>query len=89
VKAPVSGTYTFTVTGDDGVRLFLNGTKVIDGWRGQGPIPYTYTATLSAGTLYEIELQFYERGGGSMCRLQWSYPGQAAQAIPQSQLHSN
>ncbi len=24
VKAPVSGTYTFTVTGDDGVRLFLN-----------------------------------------------------------------
>ena len=26
VKAPVSGSYTFTVTGDDGVRLFINGT---------------------------------------------------------------
>ena len=89
VKAPVSGTYTFTVTGDDGVRLFLNGAKVIDGWRDQGPTPYTYTATLSAGTLYDIELQFYERGGGSMCRLQWSYPGQGTQAISQSQLHSN
>ena len=36
VKAPVSGSYTFTVTGDDGVRLFLNGVKVIDGWRDQG-----------------------------------------------------
>ncbi len=43
VKAPVSGTYIFTVTGDDGVRLFLNGVKVIDGWRDQGPTSYTYT----------------------------------------------
>ena len=32
VRAPVSGSYTFTVTGDDGVRLFLNGQLVIDGW---------------------------------------------------------
>ena len=39
VKAPVSGTYTFTVTGDDGVRLFLNGVKVIDAWRDQGAAP--------------------------------------------------
>lgn len=31
VKAPVSGSYTFTVTADDGVRLFLGGSKVIDG----------------------------------------------------------
>ena len=32
VKAPVSGSYTFTVTGDDGVRLFINGTRVINSW---------------------------------------------------------
>ena len=37
VRAPVSGTYTFTVTGDDGVRLYLNGQLVIDGWRDQVP----------------------------------------------------
>ena len=49
VRAPVSGAYTFRVTGDDGVRLFINGTKVIDGWRDQGATPYTYSATLSAG----------------------------------------
>ncbi len=89
VKAPVSGTYTFTVTADDGVRLFLNGTKVIDAWRDQGATPYTYTATLTAGTLYNIELQYYEHEGGASCRLQWSYPGQAMQPIPKSRLFPN
>ena len=87
VKAPVTGTYTFTVTGDDGVRLFLNGVKVIDGWRDQGATPYTYTTTLTAGTLYSIELHYYEHEGDAACRLQWSYPGQTTQAIPQSQLY--
>jgi mannan endo-1,4-beta-mannosidase len=86
VKAPVSGTYTFTVIGDDGVRLFLNGVKVIDGWRDQGATSYAYTTTLTAGTLYNIELQYYEHEGDATCRLQWSYPGQATQIIPQSQL---
>ncbi len=87
VKAPVSGTYIFTVTGDDGVRLFINGVKVIDGWRDQGATAYTHTTTLTAGTLYNIELHYYEHEGGAACRLQWSYPGQAIQTIPQSQLY--
>ena len=86
VKAPVSGSYTFRVTADDGVRLFLNGAKVIDGWKDQSPTTYTYTTTLAAGTLYNIELHYYEHGDGAVCRLHWSYPGQPDQAIPQSQL---
>ena len=87
VKAPVSGSYTFTVTGDDGVRLFLNGTKVIDEWRQQDSTAYTYTTTLTAQTLYNIELHFYEQTEAAECRLHWSYLGQADQAIPQSQLY--
>jgi hypothetical protein len=87
VKAPVSGTYAFTVIGDDGVRLFLNGTKVIDGWKDQSPISYSYTTTLTAGTLYDIELHYYEHNANAVCWLQWSYPGQSTQAIPQSQLY--
>ncbi|HEY5705410.1 MAG TPA: PA14 domain-containing protein [Terrimicrobiaceae bacterium] len=87
VKAPVSGNYTFTVTGDDGIRLFLNGAKVIDQWRDQGAAAYSYTTTLTAGTSYTIELHYYENGGEAECRLHWSYPGQADQAIPRSQLY--
>jgi mannan endo-1,4-beta-mannosidase len=76
----------FIVTGDDGVRLYFNGAKVIDGWKDQSATTYTYTTTLTAGTLYNIELHFYEREGEATCRLHWSYPGQTEQAIPQSQL---
>jgi hypothetical protein len=47
---------------------------------------YTYTTTLTAGTLCNIELHFYEREGEATCRMHWSYPGQPEQAIPQSQL---
>ena len=79
VRAPVSGTYVFTVTGDDGVRLLLNGVKVIDGWRDQGATAYTHTTTLTAGTLYNIELHYYEHEGDAACRLQWTYRGQAIQ----------
>jgi hypothetical protein len=69
VRAPVPGTYTFTVTGDDAVRLFLNGTRVINSWRDQGAIAYSYTTTLSAGTLYNIELHYYEHSGDAVCRV--------------------
>lgn len=87
LKAPVSGNYTFFVTADDGVRLFLNGTRLIEAWKDQGPTTYAYTTALTAGTLYSIELHFYEAGTGAVCRLHWSYPGQAVQTIPQSQLY--
>jgi hypothetical protein len=86
VKAPISGVFTFTVTGDDGVRLFVNGAKVIDGWRDQGPTVFTYSTILDAGTFSDVELHYYEHEGGAACRLQWSYPGQALEAIPQSHL---
>ena len=87
VKAPVSGSYKFTVRGDDGVRLFINGTKVIDGWSDHGPLDFTYTTNLTAGTNYDIEMHFYENGAWAECKLQWSYAGQTTQAIPQSQLY--
>jgi PA14 domain len=87
VKAPASGSYTFTVVGDDAVRLFINGNRVINSWRDQGATAYSYTTTLSAGTLYDIELQYYEHEGDAVCQLRWSYPGQSTQTIPSSQLY--
>jgi hypothetical protein len=87
VRAPLSGTYTFTVTGDDGVRLYLDGQLVIDGWADQHATSYSYTTTLTAGTLYHIELHYYEHGGDASCWLGWSYPGQSTQTIPSSQLY--
>ena len=86
VLAPVTGTYTFTTSSDDGVRLWVNGQPLINNWTDHGPTNDSGTLTLTAGQKYEIKLEYYERGGGATMRLQWAYAGQAQQAIPQSQL---
>ena len=86
VKAPISSVFTFTVTGDDGVRLFVNGAKVIDGCRDQGPTVLTARSWTPGHFPTSSCTNYYEYEGGAACRLQWSYPGQALEAIPQSHL---
>jgi len=42
--------------------------------------------SLTAGVRYTITLEFYEKAGSAVAKLQWTYPGQAIQVIPQSRL---
>jgi photosystem II stability/assembly factor-like uncharacterized protein len=64
------GTYRFTVTGDDGVRLWIDGVVEIDGWRDQRPSVYTATVELDAGT-HTVRLDYYDDRGGAVARLSW------------------
>jgi len=87
VKAPVTGTYYFRTYTDDGVRLWVNGSLIIDKWVLQGPTNWTSAGvSLTAGTKYDIRMEFYERGGGETAGLLWSYPNQGYQTIPQANL---
>jgi Ca2+-binding RTX toxin-like protein len=86
IEAPASGEYTFTTTSDDGVRLFVDGRLVIENWTDHAPTDNTGTITLEAGRRYDIQLDFYENGGGAVAKLQWSYPGQQRQIIPSASL---
>ena len=87
VEAPVSGTYTFTTNSDDGVRLWVNGVQIINNWTDHGPTDNSGTITLTAGTKYDITMEYYENGGGAVAKLDWAYPGQAQQIIPQARLY--
>jgi hypothetical protein len=87
VQPQFNETYTFTVTGDDGVRLFVNGQELINGWVDQAPTPYTGSITLRAQQLYNIELDYYQNGGGALAQLQWSSPSTTIADIPSSQLY--
>jgi hypothetical protein len=88
VQAPVSGFYRFSTGSDDGVRLSIGGQVLIDNWTDHG---YTLDSAapihLEAGQRYDVNLEFYENGGGAVIRLFWSHPGQPTQAIPQSRLY--
>lgn len=69
-----AGTYTFTTTTDDGVRLYIDGTLVLDRWLDQAPTTYTVTRSLSAGS-HTLRVDYYENGGGASAALSWTGGG--------------
>nr|WSX75145.1 glycoside hydrolase family 3 C-terminal domain-containing protein [Streptomyces sp. NBC_00899] len=75
ITPPATGTYTFSVTSDDGSRLFVDGKRIIDNWRDQGGTTQTGTVELTAGQPVSIEVDYYQDGGGSLLNLGWQPPG--------------
>jgi glucose/arabinose dehydrogenase len=78
----VSGTYTFTVIADDGVRLWVNNTQIIDKWFDQtAAVRYTATINLTAGQNIPIKMEYYERTGLATARLLWTEPGAISSVV--------
>ena len=88
IEARYNETYTFRTTSDDGVRLWVNGELIIDQFIDQSPTNHTGSITLDAGVLYDIRMDYYERGGGAVARLRWSSASQGLEIVPQSQLYA-
>jgi nitrous oxidase accessory protein NosD len=61
------GEYTVAVTTDDGIRVWVDGKKVIDEWKYQGPTPYE--AKLRLGGLHRIRVEHFEIDGYAALRL--------------------
>ena len=88
VQIPVTGSYTFSTVSDDGVRLWVNGTQLINNWTGHAATTNDGTPlNLTAGQRYTITMEYYEGGGGAVAKLLWAYPGQPQQVIPQGYLY--
>lgn len=84
-----SETYTFSITSDNGRRLWINNQLIIDKWIGDWDIEYSGTIDLEAGKRYDIKVEYYEEVGGANIRLRWASTSQAKEIISQSQLFSN
>ena len=66
-----AGDTTFSVTADDGVRLYLDGQLLIDRWVDQGASTYTATRTLTAGT-HQVKMEYYENTGDAVAKASWA-----------------
>jgi glucose/arabinose dehydrogenase len=86
VQARVTGTHTFYTQSDDGVRLWVNGTQIVNNWTDHGSTENSGTISLTAGQRVDVRMDFYENGGSAVARLSWSAPGLAKEVIPQAQL---
>ncbi|MCJ7550557.1 MAG: PA14 domain-containing protein, partial [Anaerolineae bacterium] len=67
----VAGNYTFWLTADDGVRLWVNGHLLIDAWYRQSATAYTDEIYLPGGPV-TIELQYFEMDGAAVAQLSWA-----------------
>jgi hypothetical protein len=75
-----AGTYRFTVTSDDGFRLFVDGAVKLDKWILQGPTTYTVDVALGAGD-HALRLDWFENTGGAVAKLSWQSVTAAAPAV--------
>ncbi|MEN6480492.1 MAG: PA14 domain-containing protein [Anaerolineales bacterium] len=69
-----AGTYTFYVTVDDGVRVWIDGVLIIDQWKDQSATTYSSVRYLNAGN-HALQVQYYENGGNALCRFWWTAGG--------------
>ncbi|QSQ25795.1 PQQ-dependent sugar dehydrogenase [Pyxidicoccus parkwayensis] len=65
-----SGGYFFAAEADDGVRVDLDGSRIIDGWTDQAPTAYVTWRYLRSG-YHRVVMEYYENGGGAVARLYW------------------
>ncbi len=71
LTVPAGGVRTFGVEGNDGYRLYLDGTLVIDNWRKQSYGTRSIPVTLAAQSRHEIRLEFFEATGSARLKLLW------------------
>jgi hypothetical protein len=87
LDVPADGTYTFYIKGDNGFRMSLDGSRVIDHWTTDWDVQTTSEpVTLTAGA-HKLAFDYNQGNGGAYITTEWSGPGLTRQAIPDTALH--
>jgi uncharacterized protein YraI len=66
-----AGRYRFTVATDDGVRLWVNNSLVIDNWKNQSLTTKSADLDLPNGSV-PIRMEYFDSTGGAHAHLSWS-----------------
>ena len=83
VDVPATGVYTFSLRSDDGSRLWLDDSLVVDNDGLHSSRELSAAVALEKG-LHPIRVGMFEQSGGFELGLMWSGPGLAKQAVPAS-----
>lgn len=93
VMPQYSETYTFDVRSSASAKLWVNGQLLVDRWAtGVTAGEYVNTITLKAGTLYDIQVDYWQSApsaggtGFAEAHLFWWSPSQTKQIIPTERL---
>lgn len=86
IEITASGTYTFYSASDDGSKIWVNNTLVVnnDGLHGVSP-EKSGTINLNVG-YYPIRVEYFEQAGGDGLTIRYSGPGISKNTIPDARL---
>ena len=59
INLPTAGTYTFSAGSDDGIRIWIDGTLLLDRWAVRAYTIDTFSQSVTAGN-HQFEIDFYE-----------------------------
>jgi hypothetical protein len=82
LEAPFTETYQFITTSDDGVRLWLDGRRLINNWTNHGSTDDVGSVDLIAGQFYLLRMEWYDNTGSATARLSWQSPSIPRRIIP-------
>ncbi len=85
VRSSTDGDHVFVVTSNDGVRMWLDDTLVIDDWAA-GSRDREGTFTMVKEQQYRIKLEYFQEGSVGNCSLKWSGPGFSQKVISSGNL---
>lgn len=87
VKAPGTGSYRFSTNSDDGIRVYLNDTLVIDRWNDHANRLDSAWVNLVGGELYNLKVEYYQAGGGVIMKMEWRPMEMTSVSIPAASLY--
>jgi hypothetical protein len=73
VVSLAAGTYRFHAHVDDGVRLWVDGTLLIDEWHDSQATTYSADILLAEGT-HSLRMEYYDHIGHALAQLAWERP---------------
>jgi uncharacterized repeat protein (TIGR03806 family) len=89
IEAPFSENFTFLTNSDDGVRLWIDNTLIIDQWGTQSLSTHSGTASMTAGQRVPIKLEYLEENAYSLVNLSWSSPSISLETVPRRFLYTS
>ncbi|MQA30900.1 MAG: hypothetical protein GEU82_13880, partial [Luteitalea sp.] len=88
IDPPFSESYTFYTHSDDGVRLWVNGSLIVDNWTDHPAVEDSGAITLTGGQRVPIVMEYYQNAGGATARLSWSSASIGKSVVPSARLYS-
>ncbi len=85
LRTPTAGKYTFSISSDDGSRIYLDDQLLINNDGLHGMVNKDASVDLTAGS-HKLVVTYFDNGGGDGLDVSWEGPGFKKQPIPPTNL---